>query len=297
MILNGSDQYPSRQSEEVTLIERHHDVVHGSVDDGPLTAEQLVDFEAGGFVALDGCISREQVAAVVAELDALVADDDVRADPACVLDGDEVDTLFDLPRLGEQAGRLLRDDRLAGAARQLLGSEVTLHQSRVNHAPGRVGTAVDWHADFEAFHVQDGMPTPRAVGMAIALIDRPDHDPMLLIPGSHYTYVTCLADDLDGDAEGYPTALPDTTSLAILADRHGISSWGGDAGSVILFDVNLMVARNSGATPTPRSHLFAVYNAVENALQDPFGPATARPAHVAARDAAPLPHLHSSRTS
>lgn len=298
MILNGHDQYPSRRTEEVVLIDRHHDVVHGTADDGHLTAEQLEEFTERGFLSLDGLFSADDLAHLVEEVDGLTARDDVRDDDACLLDGDSVQTLFDVARFSPAVDALLRDDRLAGAARQLLGDDVTLLHNRINHSPGRVGTAAEWHADFEAFHVEDGMPTPRAVGVAVTLIDRPsDIDPMLLIPGSHWTYVTCLADTVEDPDPGHPRSLPDTTSLGILADRHGIESWGAGAGAVILFDVNLMLARNGGVTPAPRSHLFAVYNAADNALEAPFGTGEPRPEWVTSRSTAPLTPQMGMQTS
>lgn len=57
----------------------------------------------------------------------------------------------------------------ARAGRQILGSEVYIHQSRVNYKPGYGGTGFYWHSDFETWHSEDGMPRMRALSVSIAL--------------------------------------------------------------------------------------------------------------------------------
>lgn len=52
--------------------------------------------------------------------------------------------------------------RLLNVARQILGSEVYIHQFRANMKPGFLGKEFYWHSDFETWHVEDGMPSMRA---------------------------------------------------------------------------------------------------------------------------------------
>lgn len=286
MILNGTDQYPSRRANEVTLIERHDPVVHGTAGDGPLAQDQLDEFDARGFIQLPDVFAATEVGAIRDELARMSTDHDVRADDACIVEDGSVSSIFDVARFSPLLHDVLADERMAGVARQLLGSDVYLHQSRINEHPAFVGNGYEWHADFETWHVEDGMPRPRAVSAAIALTDNHEQNgPLLIMPGSHWTYVTTVAEPT---AEARPGA-PDQKSLSVLADRHGIESCKGPAGSVVFFDGNAMHGSNGNITPYPRSTVFAAYNSVENTPGDPFGPDAPRPDHVASRDVTPLP--------
>ena len=295
MILNGTDQYPSRKSNEVTLIERHDPVVHGTADDGPLGQDLLDEFDSRGFLQMDDVFSADEVAAMSNELDVMASRPEVRADDACIIepDSDEVRSIFYVSAFSELLGKVLRDPRVADVARQLLGTDVYLHQSRINYKPGFVGNAFEWHSDFETWHVEDGMPRPRAVSASIALKDNHEQNgPLLIMPGSHWTYVTCVgetpADHYKESLKQQEYGIPDEKSLTILAERHGIESCKGLAGSVVFFDSNAMHGSNGNITPYPRSNVFAVFNSVENTLVDPFGPDQPRPDYIASRDFTPL---------
>ncbi len=295
MILNGTDQYPSRKSNEVTLIERHDPVVHGSADDGPLGQDLLDEFDSRGFLQMDDVFSADEVGAMSHELDVMASRPEVRADDACIIepDSDEVRSIFYVSAFSELLGKVLRDPRVADVARQLLGSDVYLHQSRINYKPGFVGNAFEWHSDFETWHVEDGMPRPRAVSASIALKDNHEQNgPLLIMPGSHWTYVTCVGetpeDHYKESLKQQEYGIPDEKSLTILAERHGIESCKGLAGSVVFFDSNAMHGSNGNITPYPRSNVFAVFNSVENTLVDPFGADQPRPDYIASRDFTPL---------
>ena len=56
----------------------------------------------------------------------------------------------------------------------------------------------------------------------------------------------------------------------------------------MFFDCNAMHGSNGNITPYPRSNVFAVFNSVENTLEDPFGPDQPRPDYIASRDFTPL---------
>ena len=45
----------------------------------------------------------------------------------------------------------------------------------------------------------------------------------------------------------------------------------GPAGTVVVFDCNTMHGSNGNITPMPRANAFLVYNALSNALQEPYG--------------------------
>jgi ectoine hydroxylase len=291
-----ADRYPSRVAPEPSLTPRRDPVVHGGVDDGPLTAKELDTFEERGFLELADLFSTDEVDRIVAELQRLSGEPTVKASERTIVEpaSDEVRSIFQVQTVSELFADVISDPRVADAARQLLGSEVHLHQTRINYKPGLRGKEFFWHSDFETWHVEDGMPTPRAVSASIALTDNHQQNgPLMIMPGSHRTFVACVGETPD---EHYKQSLkrqqygvPDDDSLAALVDRHGIATCTPMAGSVILFDSNCMHGSNGNITPYARSNVFAVYNSVENTLVEPFGVDAARPTFIANRDFTPLP--------
>src|SRR5699024_7104133 len=147
------DRYPSRDGGEVEVLERPDPVVWGDGTGGPLTGDQVTAFERDGFLHLTGVLDPDEVAVLYAEVDRLAADPEVRAAERTTIDpdGDEVRSVFEVHHDGP-FGRLVRDERLAGVARQLLADEVYIHQSRVNLKPGFRGKEFYWHSDFETWH-------------------------------------------------------------------------------------------------------------------------------------------------
>ena len=290
-----TDRYPSRMGSEPSLLQRQDAVVHGTAADGPLTDDQLAEFDAKGFLLLEGVFSGDEVAEMRDELQRLSTDPAIKRSERTIVEpeADEVRSIFAVQRVSDLLGRVAADPRVADAARQVLGSQVYLHQTRVNLKPGFHGKEFYWHSDFETWHVEDGMPAPRAVSASITLTDNsPQNGPLMIMPGSHRTFVSCVGETPD---EHYKDSLkkqefgiPDDKTLFMLAERHGIETILGDPGSVILFDSNCMHGSNGNITPYPRSNAFFVYNSVENALVAPFGADQPRPTFIASRDATPL---------
>ena len=209
-------------------------------------------------------------------------------------ESDTVRSIFRIHALSPRFERLARDPRLLDVARQILGSEVYLHQSRVNLKPGFEGKEFYWHSDFETWHVEDGMPQMRAVSVSVALTDNyPFNGPLMLMPGSHRTYVHCVgetpSDHYKQSLKRQEYGVPDHDSLEQLAREGGIVMPTGAAGTAVFFDCNTMHGSNSNISPFPRTNVFFVYNSVDNRLVDPFCGHPPRPEHIATRrDVVPL---------
>ena len=200
----------------------------------------------------------------------------------------EIRSIFEIHAQSDVMGRLAADARLADVARFLLGDEVYIHQSRLNYKPGFKGREFYWHSDFETWHVEDGMPRMRALSMSVLLAENTPHNgPLMVIPGSHHTYLTCVGETPDdhylSSLKKQEYGVPDEESLAELAHKHGIVAPTGKPGTVILFDCNLMHGSNGNITPFPRANAFLVYNAVSNRLGKPFGVEKPRPWFLAHR--------------
>ena len=175
-----TDRYPTRKAGART-IERTDPTVWGTAQDGPFTATELDAHERRGFTILE-----EET--YNTELTRLANDQSIRGDERVITErsSGEMRSIFEVQHFSELIDRLSRDPRVLGRARQLLGSDVYLHQTRVNYMPGFKGSGFYWHSDFETWHAEDGMVVPRAVSLSIALTDNyPFNGGLMVMPGSH----------------------------------------------------------------------------------------------------------------
>jgi len=286
-----TDIYPSRLKAEAEILPRLDPVVHSPwTPEAPLAREQADQFDRDGYLVLEGIFSSEEVAYLQDEARKLLGDPAALDDETVITEqgSNEIRSIFEIHAQSRALARLAADDRLAGVARFLLGDEVYLHQSRLNYKPGFRGKEFYWHSDFETWHVEDGMPRMRALSMSVLIAENTPHNgPLMLIPGSHHTYLTCIGETPEDhyrmSLKKQEYGVPDEDSLAQLADRHGIVAPTGAPGTVVIFDCNVMHGSNSNITPFPRANAFLVYNAVSNKLEAPFGVEKPRPRFIAAR--------------
>ncbi|MBL1073642.1 ectoine hydroxylase [Nocardia sp. 2] len=288
--ISRMDRYPTRTAEPLPHIDRSDPTVWGTIETATLS-----DFEADGFAILDALLDPMEVADFTAEIDRLTRDPDLWLDDRLIIEKSarRVRSIFEVHRLSTAIAELVRETRIAGLARQILGSEVYLHQSRVNMMPGFAGTGFYWHSDFETWHAEDGMPAPRAVSLSIALTDNhPFNGSLMVMPGSHRTFVPCHgrtpAEHFRESLREQQIGVPTQADIAELANKHGIRQFTGPAGSALLFDSNIMHASSNNITPFPRSNIFLVFNSVENTLGAPYGADAPRPTYIGSRDFTPV---------
>lgn len=287
-----TDIYPSRQASAAEMRPRHDPVVHNEwSDEAPIGVEQAAQFDRDGYIVLEDLFSDDEVTFMQRAAGKLLADPSALDDDTIVTEpqSKEIRSIFEIHRQNAVMARLAADARLADVARFLLGDEVYIHQSRLNYKPGFKGKEFYWHSDFETWHVEDGMPRMRALSMSILLAENTPHNgPLMVIPRSHKTYLTCVGETPDdhylSSLKKQEYGVPDEDSLAELAHKHGIVAPTGKPGTVILFDCNLMHGSNGNITPFPRANAFLVYNAVSNRLEKPFGVEKPRPWFLANRD-------------
>lgn len=290
-----TDLYPTRGTTEVT-VPRQDPVVWGSPDTpGPIGAADLQAFERDGFLAVDQLIDDDEVAVCRQELDRLVTDPAIRADERSIVEpkSKEIRSVFEVHKLSEVFARLVRDERVVGRARQILGSDVYVHQSRINVKPGFGASGFYWHSDFETWHAEDGLPHMRTVSVSIALTENLDtNGGLMIMPGSHRTFLGCAGatpeDNYKKSLQMQDAGTPSDEALTSLADEHGIRLFTGRAGSATWFDCNCMHGSGDNITPYPRSNVFIVFNSVENTAVEPFAAPVRRPEFIGARDFTPV---------
>ncbi|MEV0071669.1 MULTISPECIES: ectoine hydroxylase [unclassified Amycolatopsis] len=289
------DGYPTRIAGTPEQLPRVHPTVWGTEADGPIDAATLANHEAKGYTVDEGLLSPGEVQTYWQELVRLSSDQELRADERVITESrtGEVRSIFDVHVISDLIAELVRDPRVLDRARQMLGSDVYIHQSRVNYMPGFKGTGFYWHSDFETWHAEDGMPTPRAVSCSIALTDNyPYNGGLMVMPGSQRTFVQCAGetpdDNYKSSLKDQRVGVPAEDDITKMAAECGIDQFTGTAGTALWFDSNVMHGSSNNITPYPRSNIFLVFNSVENALQEPFAAASPRPSFIAGRDATPV---------
>lgn len=289
------DFYPTRVSAAEPILDRPHQSVWGTADEGPFSQQELDAHESRGYSIIENFITADEVELYTAELERLSGEESLQSDHRVVRERETgaVRSIFAVPSLSDIVDALTRDDRILARARQILGSDVYLHQTRINYMPGFRGTGFYWHSDFETWHAEDGMPLPRAVSCSIALTDNyPFNGGLMVMPGSHKKFVPCVGETPENNHESSLKAqeigVPSEADITKLAEQFGIDQFTGKAGSALWFDSNIMHGSGNNITPYPRSNLFMVFNSVENTLLEPFAAPSARPEHIAHRDFTPL---------
>lgn len=291
---SAQDLYPTRTDRPFEPFERQDPVIYSSPVErtkGPLSEAQLNQYDEQGFLFFEGFFPEEEMNHFLEDLEDYGRDEDLKELDQVIIEpySDEIRSIFAIHELSERFDRLTRDPRLLDMAHQILGSDVYIHQSRINDKPGFTGTGFNWHSDFETWHSEDGMPRMRCFSMSILLSENNQFNgPLMLIPGSHRWFVPTggktpqenWKESLKMQTLGVPTA----DKLKQMTDQGSLVAPQGPAGSVILFECNTLHASANNLSPWPRRNLFFVYNSVENTMEAPFCGNRPRPSFVATRE-------------
>ncbi|GAB09593.1 ectoine hydroxylase [Gordonia araii NBRC 100433] len=285
-----ADAYRTRLREHVDITPRPDPVVWGSGNPGPLSFGQLADYDRRGYHTAESVLSDDDIETCRREV--AVITDRLGDDERVIRErsNGDVRSVFAVHRLSDAIARICARDEVVGVARQILDDDVYIHQSRINLKPGFAGGPFYWHSDFETWHAEDGMPVPRALSVSLALTPNySSNGALMIIPGSHKYFVGCVGETPEAyhreSLVSYrpPVGTPEESDVTKLADEYGIDVITGPAGSALYFDSNCMHASSGNISPYPRSNLFVVFNAVSNALVDPFAAGHPRPDHLAHR--------------
>jgi ectoine hydroxylase len=282
---SGSDPYWTRHEGKWCFGERVDPVVWPGIT-GPLSAAELATFDRDGYLFLEGLFSPTEAIGIERAAEALVRrarpqQPEVITEPG----SDDIRSIFRIHRTPELRGACA-DRRVVSRVRQVLGSDVTVHQSRINFKPGLSGKEFFWHSDFETWHSEDGMPRMRAVSASVFVTESNEFNgPLMVVPGSHSRFLRCAGRTPENHHERslrrQEYGIPSREALLELVSMGGIVAPKGPAGSVVIFDCNLMHGSVSNLSPYPRVNLFTVYNSVENRLEEPFAAPARRPEFLA----------------
>lgn len=124
-----------------------------------LTAAQVKHYQTEGYVAVDGFLSAEEIAAFLREMDAasvgntLASHDATRMEmePNQPPDGAQVRRLYEPCSYYEVFRAFSESERLLDAVEALLGPDLVFHYSKINMKPAGVGSPVEWHQDLSYY--------------------------------------------------------------------------------------------------------------------------------------------------
>lgn len=301
-MLRARDLYPTRLEYKLDMFDRMDPVVHSQGTrrlDGPLSEDEISEFEEKGFLSFPGYFSTEEMNAFIADMEGYQFDNDLKLREGTILEPDTeaIRSIFGIHELSERFDRLTRNPKLLDMVRQLLASDVYIHQSRINYKAGFSGKGFNWHSDFETWHAEDGMSNMRCVSCSIIMTENNEFNgPLMLVPGSHRYFIPCVGrtpeDNYKLSLKNQTIGVPDKDSIAKLMREGGIEAPKGPPGTLVLFECNTLHGSNANMSCWPRSNLFFVYNSVENTLNQPYCGNRPRPEFLANRhDWRPLKSL------
>lgn len=293
-----TDLYPTRVEHE-RILERPEPVVFGSEETGSrftLDKQQLASYEENGFLIFPEFFSPQEVQLFLKVFYRLGDAEELQGRKELVREpeSDSLRSIFNQHQFSDLFDRLSRDRRILDKVSQLLGSQVYIHQGRINIKPAYYGKSFPWHSDFETWHAEDGVPNCRMVTAWIMLTSNNEFNgPLYLVPGSHRKYVSCEGRTPDNN---YKVSLrkqvygvPSEDAVRELVAEGGMAGAFGPAGTLVFHEGNIMHGSPDNISPWPRTNLMFVYNSVENApLEEPFAAAKLRPEFLRNTDFTPL---------
>ena len=264
-----------------------------------LSEKQLKTYQENGFLILENYLSKAEIDVIKKAASSRLKEDKYQR--LLEASGD-IKAYFGI----HQANKVLHDlgqlPRLVEPVKQILESNVYIHQSKLNPKVALAGEELEWHTDFWYWHREDGMPTPRAVTVGIFLDNVNDFNgPMLIIPGSHRQATQLESSDRsalrtgsrsehdDNEPFWMQSVIPkypiDKDGLAQVIAECGIVSVKGTAGLVIFFHSCVLHASLCNMSPWDRYAIFVSYNSVENG---PIKAGKPRPRFIAESDFSPI---------
>jgi ectoine hydroxylase-related dioxygenase (phytanoyl-CoA dioxygenase family) len=260
-----------------------------------LTSDQLRSYRENGFLLLPGAFSAPEVAAMKAELPGVFDQES----PARVKEASSpiVRSVYGSHRTHESFRQLSEDARLVEPAMQVVDSEVYVYQFKVNAKAAFAGDVWEWHQDYIFWRDEDGMPAPRVMNAALFLDEVNEFNgPMFFMPGSHREGVIDVRPASASAPEGGEPAWMSNVSAKLnyaldqptverLCNRYGMSCPKGPAGTMLLFDSNVVHGSSNNISPFNRVMVIATYNSVHNL---PGTGRARRPDFLVSRDVEPV---------
>lgn len=227
-----------------------------------LTDEQLLAFRTDGFISIPGAFNAYEVAAINDRLPRLFAER--RVENFRERSTDVVRTAMGLHLRDELFGRLVRDPRFVGPARQILGDDhLYVQQVKVNAKEAFRGEQWQWHYDFATHHHEDGVPAPLAVNLHIFLDEVNEFNgPLVFIPGSQTSGPAPTS--LDTVTTSYPLWTVPDDAVRALVHTGGLVCPKGPPGTMLIFGDAVVHGSPNNMSPWDRRIFSLILNPCSN---------------------------------
>ena len=245
-----------------------------------LSEIQIENFNRDGYLFFPKLFSDAEIDVLRAELPRIFSLDREEIERDGI--SEEIRGAFAMHQYSTTFATLLRHPRLLGPAHQILGSDVYCHQFKIITKQPFGKLDFPWHQDFASWHAHDGMPEPKAMNYAVFLDDVNEFNgPIAFIPGSH------RQGELASEAESLPGITPlytmNVETIATLAEKNGIVSPKGPAGSAVFFHSCMAHTSAPNISPWPRNIVYLTCNRTDNFIRTPT-----RPHYYASHDFEPI---------
>lgn len=267
------DNYPTRLKNTIAFIKRTDKVCFD---------ESYSEYEKNGFIVIKDFFAREDVDLLLkSEASGLVTNEPgiqgIRSRTG-VHENEPFKSFLE------------NNTKLIEMVKDILGSKIYIHQSRINYKSNIGANGWHWHSDFETWHAQDGMPNMRCLTAMIPLTENTNcNGSLMVIPTSHEVFYSCKKAKSASSMENFADqkeGLPDNDAIKYFFERaNGIIEMViCEPGDLVLFDCNIIHGSTQNMTPIPRTNLFFVFNSIENQLVQPFSTDQIRPDSMAHRN-------------
>jgi len=258
-----------------------------------LNAEQLVRYAADGYLVLADRFSDSEIQFLKKESSALRKP----GDPSITWESDKttVRGLHGCHLIRPVFKNLTVLSRILEPARQLLGGEVYVYQFKIHPKAAFSWEAWKWHQDYIYWRNEDGMPAPSAINVVIFLDEVTEFNgPVMFVRGSHRRGLievpAATSPDQGGAAwlQHVSVDLKYTVPRQIVADltaEDSIVAPKGRAGTIVLFDPNVVHASAPNLSPFDRTSIIITYNSCTNVPKNRENP---RPEFLVSRDTRPI---------
>lgn len=274
-----NDLYPSRQDTE-NIIERIDPTVYSKKAVGEYSMDniRIKEYEDNGYVVFPNLFSQDEISEMINEIDYMASNEELSKNEEFIKEpgSDELRTIFNQHLFSSLFEKISKDARIIDKVKQLLGSDVYIHHSRVNIKPAYKGKSFPWHSDFETWHCEDGIPRCRCLTAWIMLTDNTQFNgPLYIIPGSHKKYISCKGftpeDNYKQSLKKQEYGVPSVSAIKELTKNKELIGAYGKAGTLVIHDGNVMHGSCDNISPDSRTNTFFVFNSVENKPVKPFG--------------------------
>ncbi len=291
-----NDLYPSRVERE-SIIDRVDPTVYSDVSVGEYSMDNISrkEYEDNGYIIFPNIFNEDEVTEMLNELKYMASNEDLIKNEEFITEpqSNELRTIFNQHLFSSLFNKISKDPRILDKVKQLLGSDVYIHHSRINIKPAYKGKSFPWHSDFETWHCEDGLPRCRCLTAWIMLTDNTEFNgPLYLIPGSHKKYISCKGFTPENN---YKTSLkkqeygvPSVNAIKELTKNNDLIGAYGKAGTLVIHDGNVMHGSPDNISPESSTNAFFVFNSVENKPQKPFGASKNRAEFLCLKDFKPL---------